>query len=39
LQEAALRAQILAAIKCHQRVMDLYQSDMHDVNQAYETML
>jgi hypothetical protein len=39
LQDPAIRAQILAGIKCHQQAMDLYQSGTHDVNQAYEAML
>lgn len=37
--DPGIRAQVLAAIKCHQRAMDLYQSGTHSVNQAYEAML
>lgn len=39
LLDPGIRAQVLAAIKCHQRAMDLYQSGTHNVNQAYEAML
>jgi hypothetical protein len=39
LQDPAIRAQMLAGIKCQQQTMDLYQSGTHEVNQAYEAML
>jgi hypothetical protein len=39
LLDAALRAQVFAALRCHQQALDRYQSGMHSANQAYEAML
>jgi len=39
LLDAALRTQVLLALKCHQEELDRYQSGMHKVNQDYEARL
>jgi hypothetical protein len=39
LLDAALRAKVLSALKCHQEELDRYQSGMHKVNQDYEARL
>jgi hypothetical protein len=39
LLDAAVRAKVLAALKCHQRQLDRLQSGLHKLNQDYEANL
>jgi hypothetical protein len=39
LLDAALRAKVLAVLRCHQRQLDRTQSGMHKLNQDYESTL
>jgi hypothetical protein len=39
LLDATVRARVLAALRCHQRKLDRYQTDMRQANQQYTAML
>ena len=39
LLDATVRAKVLAALKCHQRKLDRYQTNMRQANQQYTAML